>query len=145
MKYIHNFGKRAFFSFYCIVIYFFEEKFISELISYITKNTYFLFSWLSIPADWYYLKISLYFVCVNINHLYLIKGDVVMRKIPDCQNQFCRYWKDNDCLQNTIAVDERGMCLHFVRVSVPKGYLDRKRKALRKQLLDDDKREKAKK
>ena len=56
-----------------------------------------------------------------------------MRKIPDCQNQFCRYWKDNDCLQNTIAVDQRGMCLHFVRVSVPKGYLDRKRKALRKQ------------
>lgn len=57
-------------------------------------------------------------------------------KVENCDNNFCCFWEDGQCVLDKITVDEYGSCVESVRPDIPADYLEYKRRELRKKILE---------
>lgn len=55
-----------------------------------------------------------------------------MKHILSCENEFCIYWKKNQCVLDKISLDNQGVCQACIHVTISDDQLD----TLRKKLLD---------
>ena len=48
-----------------------------------------------------------------------------------CENLFCIYWEDDECVLSEITLDCQGKCQECIYVELEKSYLKRKREEQR--------------
>ncbi len=49
-----------------------------------------------------------------------------------CENQFCIYWEKHQCILDEIELDEAGVCITCILVSLDDGVLETARNNARK-------------
>ena len=54
--------------------------------------------------------------------------------IKSCENLFCIYWEENQCILNNISLDVQGNCQDGIYVDLKKITLTEARKQMRQKL-----------
>lgn len=52
----------------------------------------------------------------------------------DCENFFCIYWRDRQCILDSISIDCLGICEDYTMVDIDEDYLRKKRTEKLKEL-----------
>ena len=52
-----------------------------------------------------------------------------------CENLFCIYWKDSNCILDEISLDIMGCCCSCIYVDIDEEMLRQKREELLKRML----------
>lgn len=55
-----------------------------------------------------------------------VKGEPRMT----CYNNFCIYEKENNCILDTITLNETGMCLECININIPEEIINREKMIL---------------
>ena len=61
-------------------------------------------------------------------HFFILRGKYIMI----CENNFCIYWEDDNCILDEISLNTFGCCEECICVNIEEEYL----KIKRKELLD---------